>query len=83
MPVQPSASVATTTIGNPPDCVGVPARTPFESSERPFGSGLAVENVVVPTPPVCVKVWLKGTFTVPVVATGFVTAIVWHAMTSV
>ncbi len=42
----------------------------------PIGRALAVVNVVVPTPPVCVNVWLKKTFAVPVVVTGFVTVIV-------
>ena len=43
LPVQPLASVAVTTIGNEPLCVGVPERTPAVDSVRPVGSVLAVE----------------------------------------
>ena len=45
LPKQPFASVALTTIGNDPVCVGVPERTPPLDSDRPTGSVLAVENV--------------------------------------
>jgi len=41
-----------------------------------------VAGVCVPTP-VWVNVWLKGVSTVPVVVAGFVTVIVWQAITSV
>ena len=72
----PLASVAFTIIGKLPDCVGVPLKTPPEESERPVGKVLVVEKTIVPIPPVCVKVWLKGTPFVPVVTTGLVTVIV-------
>ena len=83
VPVQPFASVAVTTIGNEPFALGIPASVPFVASERPAGSELAVVNVMVPMPPVCVNCWLNAAFTVPVVTTGFVTVIVWQAIVSV
>ena len=85
VPVQPFASVTVTTIGKVPGTVGVPESVPFVASVRPAGSVEAVVKVAgvcVPTP-LCVKVWLKGASTVPVVTPGFDTAIVWHAITSV
>ena len=45
LPKQPFVSVALTTIGNEPVCVGVPERTPPVDSDNPAGSALAVENV--------------------------------------
>src|SRR4051794_1630356 len=73
-PVQPFASVARTTIGKDPVCAGVPERRPADDRVRPVGSvPLKSANVVVPTPPLWLKVWLKATFTVPVVVAGFVT----------
>ena len=83
LPVQPFASVAVTTMSKPPACVGVPERRPLAASVIPIGRALTVENVVVPTPPVCVNVWLKGAFAVPAVTPGFVTVIVWQEITSV
>ena len=56
--LQPFESVALTVIGKEPVCVGVPERTPVAGlSVRPAGNvPLLSENVVVPTPPACVKV---------------------------
>ena len=45
-----------------------------------MGSVLAVVNVVVPMPPLCVKVWLNGALAVPVVVAGLVTVMVWQVM---
>src|SRR5437870_3295835 len=53
------------------------------SSEKPLGSVLAVENVVVPWPPACVNCWLNGEPTVPVFVTGLVTVMVWQWVVSV
>ena len=84
MPVQPFESVTVTVIGNVPVCVGVPESTPLEARVRPVGSvPLLSVNVAVPIAPVCVKVWLKAAFTVPVVVAGLVTVMVWQPMTSV
>ena len=84
MPVQPFASVTLTVIGNVPVCVGVPESVPFVASVRPAGSVLAVSvNVAAPIAPLCVKVWLNGASTVPVVVAGLVTVMVWQPMTSV
>src|SRR5205807_6155170 len=55
LPVQPLLSVAVTTMGKEPACVGVPARSPALLKVIPTGSVLAVENVVVPMPPL----WLN------------------------
>ena len=52
-----------------------------ECSVRPVGSVLAVVYAGVPSVPVCVKVWLNGASTVPVVVAGLVTVMVWQAMT--
>ena len=84
VPKQPFVSVALTTIGNEPVCVGVPERCPVEAfSVRPVGSVLAVDQVAVPRMPLTVKVWSKDVPSVPVVVPGFVTVIVWQAITSV
>ena len=84
MPKQPLASVALTTIGNEPLCVGVPERTPVEPfSVMPAGSVLAVLYVTVPMVLAEVKVTVKGALTVPVLVAGLVTVMVWHPMTSV
>src|SRR6185503_1850318 len=79
VPVQPFASVAVTSIGNEPVCVGVPERTPFEPSVSPAGSVLAVVNVVVPIAFVAVNVSLNGALTVPVVVLGLTTPMTWQA----
>src|SRR4051812_18766831 len=74
VPAQPLESVTVTTIGNVPDWVGVPSRTPVaECRVRPVGSVLAVVYDAVPRMPDEVKVWLKAEATVPVVVAGFVT----------
>ncbi len=83
VPVQPFESVTVTTIGNRPVTVGVPERTPAVESDRPAGSVDAVVNVAVPCAAVCMKLWLKGASTVPLVTTGLVTVIVWQLMVSV
>src|SRR5260221_958477 len=84
VPVQPLESVAVTVMAKVPDCVGVPAKVPLAASESPVGSvPVASENVVVPTPPLWVKTWLKGVPTVPVVTLGFVTVIVWQPIVNV
>jgi hypothetical protein len=82
-PVQPLESVTVTTIGNVPDCVGVPESTPAVERPKPVGSVLAVVNVAVPTAPLCKKLWLNGVPTVPVVVAGFVTVIVWQLIVRV
>jgi hypothetical protein len=74
-------SVALTVIGKLPVCVGVPLSTPADDKVKLVGKVLAVLNVVVPMPPLCVKVWLKGENIVPAVVAGFVTVIVWQLMT--
>ena len=48
VPVQLFESVTVTTIGNEPDCSGVPLSTPPVESVMPAGSVLAVVNVAVP-----------------------------------
>ena len=83
-PWQPLPSVAVTVIGKEPFCVGVPERTPVEVlSVIPAGRAPLSDQVIVPMPPDCVKVWLKTAFTVPLVVAGFVTEIVWQPMTRV
>ena len=77
------ASVAVTTIGNEPVCVGVPERTPPDDSVRPAGSALAVEYVTVPMVLPEVKVWPNTVLTVPLLVAGLVTVMVWQPMTSV
>src|SRR5437588_85606 len=68
---------------NVPVCVGVPERTPLPASVRPAGSvPLASENVVVPMPPLCVKVWLNGDPATPLLTAGLVTVIVGHVIVS-
>ena len=49
------ASVAFTTIGKEPDCVGVPLNTPAVDKVNPVGNVLAVVNVIGNVPPDCVK----------------------------
>ena len=72
--MQPFESVAVTVIENVPVCVGVPESVPLAASESPVGSvPLAMENVVVPTPPLSVKVWLNGAAATPLVTAGLVT----------
>jgi len=83
VPEQPFASVALTVMGKVPDCVGVPDRTPAVDRDNPLGSALAVVKLVVPMPPDCVKVALKGAFAVPVLVAGAVTVMVWQLMTRV
>ena len=78
--MHPLPSVTVTTIGNVPDCVGVPASVPFVASDRPVGSVLAVVKVATPTAPACVKIWLKAEPTVPVVVAGLVTTMAWQPM---
>ncbi len=74
VPVQPFASVALTVMENVPVWVGVPDSVPLEARVRPAGSvPLASENVVVPTPPLSVKVWLNGAAATPLVTAGLVT----------
>src|SRR5438270_527933 len=84
LPLQPLASVAVTTIGNEPFCVGVPERTPVALLRvMPAGS---VEAVVYETVPMVlpeVKVTVNGALTVPVFVTGLVTLMLWQPMTSV
>src|SRR5689334_6223756 len=70
-------------MGKVPACVGVPDRTPAADSDRPLGSALAVVKLVVPTPPDCVKVALKGEFAVPVLLAGALTVMAWQLMTRV
>src|SRR5947209_2595983 len=82
LPEQPFASVAVTTIGNDPVCVGVPERTPPVESVRPVGSVEAVVKVTVPIVLPAVKVCEKALDAVPVVVTGFVTLITWQPMVS-
>src|SRR5437660_1033474 len=83
IPKQPLASVALTVIGNEPVCVGVPERTPADDSVMPVGSvPLLSVNVTTPMVLPAVKVWLKATFTVPVLVAGFVTVMVWQPMVS-
>src|SRR5258708_31428543 len=83
VPVQPLPSVTVTTMGNEPDCVGVPARRPAVESVSPVGSVEAVVNVAPPIAPVCEKAWLNCEPTVPELVTGFVTVMVWQLMASV
>src|SRR4051812_21613780 len=83
LPKQPFASVALTTIGNVPVCVGVPERTPADDSVRPAGSVEAVENVTAPIVLPAVKTWLKAAAAMPVLVAGLVTVMVWQAMVSV
>ena len=45
LPVQVLLSVAVTTIGKMPDCVGVPLNTPTVDKVIPVGNVLAVVNV--------------------------------------
>lgn len=81
--VQPFASVAVTLIGNVPVWAGVPARTPLLESESPFGKALLVENVIAPTPPDCVKLWLNATPAAMVLVAGLFTVIVGQLIMSV
>src|SRR3954451_6177405 len=84
LPEQPFASVAVTTIGNVPDCVGVPERTPVALfSVMPAGSVEAVLYATVPIVLPEVKVTVNGALTVPVLVAGLVTVMVWQPMTSV
>ena len=73
LPIQPTPSVADTTIGKLPACVGVPLSTPADDKVKPVGKVLGVENVYGGTPPDAVKVWLKAVPAVPVVTPGLVT----------
>ena len=73
--------MALTVIGNDPDCVGVPERTPADENERPVGSvPLLSENVTAPMVLPAVKVSLNAALTVPELLTGLVTVMVWQAM---
>ena len=81
---QPLASTTCTVIGKLPVCVGVPERTPAADSVMPAGSvPLLMVNVFAPIAAGAVKLWLKGTFTVPVLVGGFVTVMGWQAMVRV
>src|SRR5438270_6222600 len=83
VPLQPFESVALTVIGKLPVCVGVPERTPFDASVKPAGNvPPASENVVVPTPPLCVKVWLNAAPATPLFTAGLVTVMVGHVICS-
>ena len=71
VPKQPFVSVALTTIGNEPVCVGVPERCPVEEfSVRPVGSVLDVDHVAVPRTPQAVNVWSNEFPSVAVVTPG-------------
>ena len=84
IPVQPLPSVTLTVIGKLPVCVGVPERTPAADSVMPAGSvPLLMVNVFAPIAAGAVKLWLKGTLTVPVFVAGLLTVMVWQAMHSV
>lgn len=66
-----------TVIGKVPTTVGVPERTPLDARVRPDGRvPLASENVVVPIPPLCVKLWLNGLPATPLLTAGLLTVIV-------
>ena len=55
-PKQELASVARMVIGKDPVCSGVPERTPVPgSSDMPLGRAPVTDQVIAPTPPVCVK----------------------------
>src|SRR5258708_372246 len=84
VPLQPFASVALTVITNVPGTGGVPESRPDGDSDNPVGSvPLAMVKFAKLIAPLCMKVWLKPESTVPVVVAGFVTVMVWQAMTSV
>src|SRR5947209_20011045 len=78
LPEQPFASVAVTTIGNDPVCVGVPERTPPVESVRPVGSVEAVVKVTVPIVLPSVKVWENALEAVPAVVARLVTLMTWQ-----
>ncbi len=60
-PMQPLASVAVTVMGKLPVWVGVPDRTPVDGlSVTPVGSVPVTDQVMVPMPPVWVKVCEYG-----------------------
>src|SRR4051794_1593615 len=83
-PKQPFASVALTVIWNVPVWVGVPERTPALGWEDPAGSTpLLSVNVTGAMALPAVKLWLKGTFTVPVFVAGLVTVMTWQLTVSV
>src|SRR5258708_37772978 len=76
VPVHPFESVALTVIEKVPVCVGVPESVPLAASESPAGSEpLASENVVAPTPPLWVKLWLNGAAPTPLGTAGLVTMV--------
>lgn len=83
VPIQLFESVTLTVMGKPPVCIGVPLSVPFDANVRPAGRVLAVLKFVVPMPPVCVKVWLNGVPTVPVLVPGALTVMVWQLVVSV
>ena len=56
VPVQPFESVAVTTMGNEPVCVGVPASVPFAASVIPVGSVLEVVKNLDPRCGLCIDV---------------------------
>ena len=56
-PTQPFTSVARTVTGNDPVWSGVPERMPVPGSrDMAFGRVPITDQVIVPTPPVCVNV---------------------------
>ena len=83
MPIHPLESVALTVSGNEPLCSGVPDNTPVAESVMPLGNVLIVVKLVVPMPPVCVKVSLKAALTTPELTAGAVTVMIWQLMVSV
>lgn len=58
-------SVAVIVIGKLPVCVGVPESVAPESV-RPDGSAPVTVKLMIPMPPLCVKVWVYGELVVPV-----------------
>src|ERR1700756_4392268 len=64
-----------------PVCVGVPESVPLAASVRPAGNvPLAREKVVVPMPPLSVKVWLNAAPATPLFTAGVVTGVVWEGV---
>src|SRR5262245_20142619 len=84
LPAQPFASVAVTVMGKVRVCVGVPDSTPVEVlSVMAVGSVPVTDQVMVPMPLVCVKVWVYALPAVPLAMVVGFTPTVWHPMTSV
>jgi len=79
--VQPFWSVAVTVIGNKPACVVVPDSTPDEVSiVMPVGSVPVTDQVIVPTPPVCVNRLTEGSARGAGALPGLVTVMVGQVM---